>query len=227
MRWQATVVGVIGAAALVTSACGHIATATDQHSYSIGDRVNRLVIQDDAGNITVTVGDGPISVTEKLRYSSKRPKTTRTVSDGTLTLADNGCGGHWGHCEVAYTVRVPASTAVDIQTDAGAVTVTGLAGDLHVKTDAGLVRATKLTSQHTSVSADAATITLAYLTAPSTVDVRTDAGTIDVRVPGGDPYAVKTESDSGKITVSVPTDAGSARTITAHTDAGPIQIRTV
>jgi DUF4097 and DUF4098 domain-containing protein YvlB len=126
---------------------------------------------------------------------------------------------------VDYQVRVPASLAVEVHADAGTVTVTGLTGDLRVTADAGTVHGTDLASAHTTIRADAGTVTLRYRSTPSTVDAKADAGNIEIWVPRGQSYAVDATADAGDRTVGVPIDATAAHRITAHCDAGSVRIQ--
>jgi hypothetical protein len=217
--------GLVVTAAL--GACGIAGpTSTETHRYQVGEQVTKLVLNADAGSVDVTAGDGPVQVTEVWRYSRNAPTTSHQTTGGVLTLTDSSCGTHLGRCEVDYTITVPAATAVVITTSAGGITVSGLAGDLKVDSDAGTVEGTGLASQHTTVHTSAGRVRLAYRVAPVDVSARTDAGAVSVLVPAGDSYAVHADTDAGKLTVEVPQDGGSTRTITAHTDAGAVEVGT-
>src|SRR5690348_8767726 len=144
------------AATLALTACDPSENTTETHRYQVDEQVTRLVLADTAGRVEILVGDGPITVTETYHYGHEAPKTTHSTNAGTLSLSDGSCGNHHflkGGCTVDYSVRVPASTAVEISAEAGTVDVTGLAGDLNVTADAGRVEATGLSSQHTTVKA--------------------------------------------------------------------------
>jgi Putative adhesin len=198
---------------------------TETHTYELTGAITRLVVDDSAGHVEITVGDGPVRVTETMRYGRQRPTTTHTNVGGTVHLTAASCWAIFDRgCEVDYTVRVPARTAVQIQANAGSVRVTGLTGDLRVTADAGVVRATELGSAHTTVQADAGQVSLRYRAVPSTVDAHTDAGSVEIWVPGGTPYAVEASTDAGERTIGVPTDSASPHRITAHAGAGSVRI---
>jgi hypothetical protein len=218
-----TVAGL--AAVLALAGCDAAQNSTETHRYTVQEQVDRLVLKSDAGRVEIVVGDGPITVTEVYRYSKNPPAATHTVNERVLRLADGDCPHqHFGQCSVDYSVRVPAATAVEITADAGTVQVTGLSGDLTVTSDAGRVEATGLASEHTKVTADAGRVSLAYRQPPASVDVQADAGTVEVILPTGDSYAVDATTDAGRVTVEVPQDKAAPRTITAHSDAGAVQI---
>lgn len=209
------------------TACDPRATSTEKHSYEVSDTLTKLIVDDNAGKVEIVTGDGPVSVEETYRFSDRAPKTAHTITDGILRLTDDSCGNaHFAHCEVGYRIRVPAALAVDIHADAGAVEVTGLSGDLTVRADAGKVEATALSSQHATVQSDAGAVTLSFATAPTTVDARSDAGKVSVTVPGGQSYRVDADTDAGSRTVKVPVDSNATRKITAHSDAGAVEVLT-
>jgi DUF4097 and DUF4098 domain-containing protein YvlB len=215
------------AATLALAACNPGTDTTETHRYEVNDQVSRLVLDDSAGRVEIVVADGPIAVTETWHYDHDAPKTSHSTNAGTLSLDDGSCANHHrfrNGCSVDYSVRVPASTAVEVTAEAGSVEVTGLAGDLSVTADAGRVEGTGLSSQHTTVKADAGKVDLGYRTAPTNVHVQAMAGTISVTVPHGDSYAVDATSDAGHVQVDVPRDDSAPRSITAHSDAGVIKI---
>jgi hypothetical protein len=223
--WREAFVLAGGVAVLAVAGCTAADRSTETRRYQ-ETGATRLVVDDDAGRVEITVGDGPVQVTETLKYGRQRPTTGHTNVAGTVHLTAGSCWALFDSgCEVNYQIRVPASTAVEVRANAGTVTATGLTGDLRVTADAGSVRATELGSAHTTVQADAGKVTLRYRSTPSTVDATADAGSIEIWVPGGVSYAVNATTDAGDHTVEVPTEGSSPHRITAHSDAGSVRIR--
>ena len=221
----AALIAVLGVGAL--AGCS-LSVTEESKSYQVTEPVTKLVIRGDHAAVRLTTGDGPISVTERLRYSKDAPKTEHRVSGGTLELTAGRCGRKisLSECEARFEVQVPANTVVDIEVDAGQVDVRGLAGDLTVVTDAGKVDATDLRSKRTRVESDAGAVLLRYAAVPDVVDARTDAGRIEVRVPPGTAYAVDASTDAGKTEIAVDRDATSPHKITARTSAGLVKVDT-
>jgi DUF4097 and DUF4098 domain-containing protein YvlB len=217
-------VGLLAVGALVglgLAGCRAIGpNSTEVRSYQVTESVQRLNLRSKDGAIEVRGGDGPVRVTETVTYRGSNPSTSHTVEDGTLNLRNEDCGD----CSVSYLVQVPAGTAVDVQTSAGKVSLSGLTGDVTVDTSAGEIDGTGLRSAHTSAHGRAGKITLGYDAAPSTVDARTSAGEVDISLPGGGPYAVDASTTAGSTRIGVPTDPAASRRITAHTTAGEIVI---
>ncbi|GAA5192891.1 hypothetical protein GCM10023322_53470 [Rugosimonospora acidiphila] len=201
-----------------------ISTSTDVRSYEVTGDIGSLSVRDPAGKVEVTVGAGPVVVTETARYSNHAPRTSHRTDSATLRLVDDGCPGVSGHCEVDYQVRVPAATSVNINASAGRVALTGLAGDLNITSSAGEIEGTRLTSASTTVHGEVGRVRLRYSAPPTSVTVTADAGEIDIRVPGDGSYSVDARADAGKTTVSVPRDPASTRRISAHSAAGKITI---
>jgi hypothetical protein len=173
-----------------------------------------------AGEVEVRAGGGSVSVTETVHYRKSKPQLSHDLQSGTLTLRNQGCG----YCSVDYLVELPANATVKVHTDAGAIRLTGLTGDVTVDTTAGEIDGTGLGSAHASVTTHAGAINLRYQSDPSTVDAKTSAGAVNIHIPGTDTYAVDASTKAGSTTIGVPTDPAATRKITAHTSAGAITI---
>jgi DUF4097 and DUF4098 domain-containing protein YvlB len=193
---------------------------TDVRSYGIDGPVRALDLVSQAGAVEVRATDGSPHVTETVQYRGSLPATSHDLENGTLALRNESCTD----CSVSYLVEVSARTTVHVHTNAGAIRLTGLSGDLTIETDAGDIEGTGLGSAHTTVTSQAGKIGLGYQAAPSTVDARTDAGSVDIRVPGTGPYAVDAGTRAGHTSVGVPTDPNAIRKISAHTDAGAVTV---
>jgi hypothetical protein len=97
--------------------------------YRISSPVSTVVIISHVGDITVTGGSGSsTSVTQQATYSKTPPVTTRTISGKTLTVTYT-CPSQVV-CAVAYVVQVPRGVTVRAQASAGAVRLSGLAGNV-------------------------------------------------------------------------------------------------
>jgi DUF4097 and DUF4098 domain-containing protein YvlB len=204
----------------LTGCGGYRPESVAVRSYQVGDQVRRLDVVSQAGAVEVRAGTGPVRVTETVRYRGSDPTTAHDVTDGTLNLRNEDCTT----CSVSYLVELPAATAVRVHTGAGAIRLTGLTGDVTADTAAGEVEGTGLGSAHTSVHSRAGRISLGYRAAPSTVDVQTAAGEVEIRLPGTESYAVDAGTTAGETTIGVPTDPAADRKITAHTVAGKVTI---
>jgi hypothetical protein len=125
---------------------------------------------------------------------------------------------------VAYTLAVPRSVTVRVTAGAGAVRLTGLAGSVTAKANAGLIDATGLTSASVSLTTRVGGISASFTAAPATVQASANVGAIIVHVPGTASYKVAANARVGKTTISAPQSASSGHAITASTDVGAIVV---
>lgn len=211
-------------ALLPVAACFRGPTTTDELSYEIDQPLTALVIGARAASVAVVVGDGPVTVTEEHRYSSGKPTTAHQVEGQTLRLTESGCEDDAARCEVRYRIRMPKAMSADITAEAGAVKVDGLAGNVHVITQAGAVEGRALTSGEVIVKTEAGAASLEFAKPPILVQTTTSLGAVDLRLPGTTSYAVDVRTESGTTTVDVDRDPASAHRITVRTEVGAVKI---
>ncbi len=219
--------GVLGAfAAASLAACDRGERVTNSaEQYEITNPIKTLTVQAQIASVAVTTGEGPVTVTEVLRYAGTKPVITHAVDEQTLRLTETGCGdGAPPRCHVEYRIRIPEQTAAQITTRAGDVSIRGVAGPVTVTTDGGRVQGDALASDDVNVATRAGQIALTFADAPNLVQAETGVGAIDVRVPGGQPYAVDVSASADASHITVDQDAGAPRRIAARTKAGVVQI---
>jgi len=200
------------------------AAAADRQSYQITDRIDALVVDARAAAVTLEVGDGPVTVDEIYHSGSDRPTTSHRVDGSTLRLTETGCRDNSVRCDVEFRVHLPAAATADITSQAGAVQVAGLTGNLTVTTQAGAVQGSGLGGDQVRVSTKAGATTLAFTRAPSTVSASTEVGAVEVRVPSGTSYAVDVQSTVGPSDVSVQRDPASPHKIEVRTSVGAVRV---
>src|SRR5690349_4300974 len=200
------------------------AAAADRQSYQITERIDALVVDARAAAVTLEAGDGPVTVDEIYHAGSDRPTTSHRVDGSTLHLSETGCRDNSVRCDVEFRVHLPAAATADITSQAGAVQVAGLTGNLTVTTQAGAVQGSGLGGDQVRVSTKAGATTLAFTRAPSTVSASTEVGAIEVRVPSGTSYAVDVQSTVGPSDVSVQRDPASPHKIEVRTSVGAVRV---
>ena len=200
------------------------AAAADRQSYQITERIDALVVDARAAAVTLEAGDGPVTVDEIYHAGSDRPTTSHRVDGSTLHLSETGCRDNSVRCDVEFRVRLPAAATADITSQAGAVQVAGLTGNLTVTTQAGAVQGSGLGGDQVRVSTKAGATTLAFTRAPSTVSASTEVGAVEVRVPSGTSYAVDVQSTVGPSDVSVQRDPASPHKIEVRTSVGAVRV---
>lgn len=230
------------AAALAVSGC-HVDADRLQHrarTYAVSSAVHTLVINNRVGDVHVTAGAGPVSVTERISYRHQPPATTHAVHAGTLTLT--GTCPVSQACDVEYDVRVPSGATVDISdrvgnirlaalagpvtahTSAGGIALRSLSGALQVRDNAGSISGSDMSSATATLSTNVGSIDLSFSAPPTTVAAATSVGSITLRLPRGVAYAVHASVSAGRIHVTVPRAGSSAHSITARTRAGSVTI---
>jgi hypothetical protein len=224
-RLRVMIAGLVATA--TTASCGAVGDRTDEQSYEIAEPVTSLVIDARAGTVNVSAGEGPLTVTETYAYRNDKPRTAHQVDGATLKLTETGCADDNFGCNVQYRIRVPAATAVTITTNAGAVELENLDGDIRVATDAGTVEAKNLAGDQVSVQTHAGATSLHFREPPAAVQATTDLGAISVEVPRGTAYAVETVTSVGGANVSVQRDPASPHKITLRTNLGGIEVKAV
>jgi hypothetical protein len=206
------------AALLVVSVagCGLGPRETASQQYRVEEPVTTLVVTGDTMNVTVKPGDGPVTVVERRRWPSGRaaPSTAHSTSSGRLELTSTGCR----RCDVTLTITVPAATRTEIRVDTGTLTLRDLSGDASAAVGTGDVTGSGLRGATYRMVVDTGRVELTHATSPTDVVATVDTGEVDVRVPGGASYAVR--SDRGLSDVDVTRDPSSPHTITVNVDTG-------
>jgi hypothetical protein len=193
--------------------------------YRISSPVSTVVIISHVGDITVTGGSGSsTSVTQQATYSKTPPVTTRTISGKTLTVTYT-CPSQVV-CAVAYVVQVPRGVTVRAQASAGAVGLSGLAGNVTATANVGFIDATGLSGSSVSLTTDGGGINASFIAAPATLQAVAHVGAINLHVPGTVSYKVSADARVGKADVGVRQSSSSGHVITATTDVGAIKIAT-
>ncbi|WP_318211533.1 MULTISPECIES: DUF4097 family beta strand repeat-containing protein [unclassified Streptomyces] len=149
------------------------------------------------GSVTLRGREGldEVSVHRRITYHGDKPGgVTHRIDGGRLTLG--GCGDD---CEVDYTVEVPSGVAVDggattgdlslsdvgpvdLKTDAGNVTLEGVAAEVKVRTSNGNINGKDLRGNR--------------------IDAQTSNGEIDLTP--GKPQDIRAETDNGELALTLP-----------------------
>lgn len=222
---------VLGVSVLVAcspstgSSSGPTASGQTRNSYQLDPAVTTLRFNADAAVINLTAQEGTqaISVAEQ----SQGVTATKEVN-GTNAILTAKCpsGVSFGDsCRVDFTVTVPPRVAVDIQGAAGDTTLTGPLTALTLNAAAGRITGTDLGAGTFQVTTKAGAIDLGFAAAPTSVQAKTDAGTVMVTVPGADKYNVTVNTTLGSQDVAVDKDPSSPHRIDITTTVGAVTIK--
>jgi hypothetical protein len=194
-------------------------------SYQLDSAVTTLRFNADAASVDLTAQQGAqaISVTEKTRGAT----TTKEVT-GTNAVLTSRCpqGLNFGEsCRVDYSVTIPARVAVDIEGAAGDITLNGPVGNATVKTTAARITGKGLGAGTFQATTTAGEVQLAFATAPTSVEVKSTAGSITLIVPGGEKYNVSVDTTIGAQDVTVDKDSSSPHRINVETTVGAVTVK--
>jgi hypothetical protein len=192
----------------------------------VHEGVGRLVVDIDAGDVSVRAGEGGFAaVTSAVRWSGTRPEVAQVVDGDTLTVTAR-CPDRTGaeRCEVDLTVDVPPTASSDVQVGAGDITGTAVTGGHVWNSVSGDVSAVELGAAAVRARSGAGDVLLAFAAVPLEVDAETAAGEVLVTVPGDARYSVDARSGAGETVVEVPTGPAGA-VITAFSSAGDVTVR--
>lgn len=192
-------------------------------SFTVSAGVTAVVIDGGSGSVDVTgSARSTVSVSQQAAYSSAPPKATHVLRGTTLTMSYT-CPAELV-CSMSYNVAVPQGVAVTVSTNAGAVTLTSLAGTVSAHADAGLITGVDLRSPVATFTSDAGGIIAGFSVAPRSLTATTNVGAITLTVPGSVAYRLNARTFVGASKVTVRSDGASPHSISARSDVGAISI---
>ena len=228
---------ILGAA--VQIAFWSIGSAHRDLDRTIPGPVHTLSIDARGADITIEPGGTGVELHAHGSGALHVPRVTATV-DGAHVTVRGGCPDiSFGHCSAMMTVRVPATTRLELRSGTGHVQVSGISGGADIRTASGDIVASDLGGSvalqsasgdvhATGLSADSVRartasgeVDLAFVGPPRFADAETASGDARILVPpGGEGYRVDAETHSGDRTVGVRVDDASGRRLRAHTTSG-------
>ncbi|MEO5722471.1 MAG: DUF4097 family beta strand repeat-containing protein [Chthoniobacterales bacterium] len=230
---------------LLSAATGWAVTEENVNQQFTVTPGGKLVVEVDFGTIDVTVGSDTELVVQgkrKIESDDKARETeyvaaapiTATQEGSTVTLrarrAKDRSPWNWsGHMEMdaEYTVRVPKNFNVDLKTHGGAISASGVTGEVVANTSGGNIALVECAGALT-VSTNGGSID--SQNGKGSLNARTSGGSIAVRDFGGD---AQVRTSGGKLTleniagaVSGKTSAGSITVSLADPVPGDVQLQT-
>jgi Putative adhesin len=218
---------------------------TEIKEYDAAD-VRVLDVDTTIGSVTVTgtAERDLITVTARISDGLRATEQRQTLVDGVLELRAS-CpliGSEW--CSVRYTIEVPADIEVRVDTDNGQITVRGIDGPVTLDSDNGSIEladlggrlttnsnngslsASALTSDVVVAESDNGSLEIEFVEPPTTVDARSNNGTVEVVLPNTDDlYSLDVSTDNGDESREVRSDPSSERRIAVETDNGDAIVR--
>lgn len=188
-------------------------------SLDFPDPIRGIHVDVAAGEVLVRGDDDVTGVRlrRSARYGIRKPRVIEEIDDDrVLHLRARGT--------LRYELLVPSTVPVDVRVDSGRASIVALAGPVTLRTGDGSVDGRALESRQVTAESEGGSVRLWFDRQPSTVDVRTSDGEVDLRLPGG-PYDVDAETADGGCDVAVPTAPGAACRVRARSRHGGVRIR--
>jgi hypothetical protein len=243
---------VVAAAVLfVVLVCGtgafgllsEIVTGSAERTSAFTPATGRVTVDADGDVTVVPSPDGQVHVHTVVEHGLDEPRIVQESTPAGVRLGA-GCRELLAvRCDISHEIRVPPTFEVVIGGADGDVTASGLSGPLTVDRSSGDITAVDLTgpldlsSRAGDISGDAlrvdvlraasetGDVELRLLTPPTSVDVTTEHGEVDLVVPADTTYRVDAHTGSGDERVLVPLDSASTRTLRIAGDTGDVTVR--
>ena len=198
--------------------------------------------------MTVNSGSTNHIVVQAKKYASfggnlNNVQINYSQNGSTVNVAANSSGtfNFFNSTSVDFTITVPSNTDLQINTNAGTITVNGISGKMSLISNAGTIDATQATLTGSSTfKTNAGSINFnGAIGSTGTYDFETNAGSIDLTLTGSPNFHVNATTDVGSINSSFPLtvshssvgatangDVGTApqATLTLKTNAGSINL---
>jgi len=227
------------------STIGWMARETTTIDRSFDAASIRTIDVETDGNIDVT-GDGTDQVDVRATIKSSLIAGNVTMEQrGDRLVIRQDCPV-WGFEECSVSVRIvaPPDTSLivrsdngdvsatrmsgrsDLATDNGDIAVDDVTGDIELETSNGDIVGRRLEARTIRAVSDNGDVGLEFADPPTRVDARSDNGDVDVAVPNVEgAYAVVLRTENGDQRLTIPTDPGSARRVSAVTSNGDVSVR--
>jgi hypothetical protein len=193
----------------------------------VSDRVHRIVISADTGDVDVRAGlTRDVVLTRHDAWLLDRPTVSEHFADGVLTISTH-CGSLKAllRCRSDLQVDAPPEVDVKIVAETGDVALRGLSGRADVRTDSGDIRTYRLEPVTLKAMTDGGDVSLDLFGEPVRTEAESNAGNVRVTVPYG-PYRVDATAGAGNVKVEgVIRDDLAPQAIAALTHAGDITVR--
>lgn len=244
-RWAALAVGAPLSLALIGWTGLNAVALIGQGSFTVSTSIpvndGVLRVMTGGGDITARLAAGSEGqLAGTMHYSLVKPHLYYTSTGLRIE-----CEFPVGDCGLDGTLGVPAGAALDLSTDGGNVTVSGLttsvtlrtaggdltaqdmSGDLQMTSGGGNVTGEGLTDPDVTARTDGGDITLTFTTVPRSLQADTGGGNITVILPhNAAGYALTPTTGGGNVTISPGFDSNSDSpdVVTLNTDGGDITV---
>jgi hypothetical protein len=196
-----------------------------------------LILTSNAGAVTVNSGSTNRIIVQAKKYASfggnlNNVQINYSQNGSTVNVAANSSGtfNFFNATSVDFTITVPPTTDVQINTNAGSINVNGIRGKMSLVSNAGTIGATQTSLTGSSTfKTNAGSINFnGAIGSTGTYDFETNAGSIDMTLTGTTNFQVNATADVGSINSSFPlTVSHSGAGATANGNVGTPPLATL
>jgi len=215
---MAALVGVL--TALSSTGC---IVAKDTH-FAIADDIDTIVVRFENGDIEVRGDEYADEVVVDLEVGGLGFGDVGYTVDGGTLFIDGDCG-RVSLCGGDVIIQTPPGVALDIDLNAGDLSVDGIDGDVFVGVGAGDIELTDLRGSSVTALLGAGDAEIGLRDDFAALWVEVGTGSLELDVPAGG-YRMSLDAGAGDIDLEmVSDDSQAAASIDAYTGAGEIRIR--
>lgn len=188
--------------------------------------VSRVDLRLASGSVAIV---GSTSSTVEVRRTDNyafdhAAREERSIAGGVLKISSRCPRIVLGDCSASYEIAVPETVAVDVQTTAGDIRVTGYRGNATVASRSGNVDVEAYCGFDLTAASGSGSVHVAAACSPQHLSVRSNSGDASALVPPGR-YRVNATGAPGKEKVAgIVVDDRAPFTIDAHSGTGAVAV---
>jgi hypothetical protein len=198
--WLVTVSGVVLVVVAATLAIWWAASReTRTTSYRVLGDLSGIRLDVAGADVEIDGGASAVEVRRVDRFAYGAPSRERhSVTDGTLTISSRCPDQVIGSCRASYRLAVPDNVPLEIQTQSGSVSLTGVRSSVTVNTGSGAIAATGFCGFQLRATSDSGNVRALAECSADRLELRSRAGDVRAVVPSGR-YQIDAQSDSGAV----------------------------
>ncbi len=187
--------------------------AAETRTFTVGAQPT-VILKNKAGSINLRAGqEGQVSITANRRgylFSQRFDKETQISysqdSAANTVTARTGSWHPFGKNAINFDVVVPPHANLQLNTNAGNISVENIAGQMTLRSDAGTLQATQVTLQGKSrLKTDLGTVTFSGSLDPAgNYELTTNLGTINAILAADSSFDLTAKTDIGTVTTNLP-----------------------
>jgi hypothetical protein len=209
--WLVTVSVVVLLGVAVTLAIWWAASReTRTTSYRVLGDLSGISLDLGEADVEIDGGATAVEVRRVDRFAYGAPsEENHSVTDGTLSIRSRCPDQVLGSCRASYRLSVPDNVPIEIQTESGSVSLTGVRSSVTVNTGSGPVQASGFCGFQLRATSDSGDVRAMAECSADRLELRSHAGDVRAVVPSGR-YQIDAQSDSGAVRVRGLTNAPDA-----------------